>query len=221
MALRTVLSVVFATLLSGVTATERLVVAAGCFWSVELAYQRVPGVISTSVGYCGGIGDNPTYEQVSRGNTMHAEAVEIVYDEKVVSARTLIDLLWQIHDPTTLNRQGGDRGTQYRSHVWYTTDAQRAAFEASKAAYEATMSSFSGAIVTKLDSAQGRAVLEGGGLPPAISAEGRPGRDEGQPQANPVLRTARPDQEDGQGGDQEDPPQGGVVILVSNFLRPT
>ena len=153
MALRTVLSVVFATLFCGVTATERLVVAAGCFWSVELAYQRVPGVISTSVGYCGGIGDNPTYEQVSRGNTMHAEAVEIVYDEKVVSARTLIDLLWQIHDPTTLNRQGGDRGTQYRSHVWYTTDAQRAAFEASKSAYEATMSSFSGAIVTKLDSA--------------------------------------------------------------------
>lgn len=112
---------------------ERAIFAAGCFWSVELAYQRVPGVLRTSVGYAGGHTPTPTYRMVTTGRTGHAEAVEVVYDPSVVPFRRLVDLFWKIHDPTSLNRQGGDFGTQYRSAIWYEREEQRVDIETSLA----------------------------------------------------------------------------------------
>lgn len=91
--------------------------AAGCFWSVELAYQRTPGVVSTSVGYIGGHTPNPTYKQVVQQTTGHAEAVRVEFDESVVSYRDLLDIFFDIHDSTQLNRQGNDVGTSYRSLI--------------------------------------------------------------------------------------------------------
>ncbi|PVV03343.1 hypothetical protein BB560_002185 [Smittium megazygosporum] len=98
--------------------------AAGCFWSVELLYQRIEGVLQTQVGYTGGNLDNPSYEQVCSGSTNHAEAVLLEYDPSVVSYAKLLDLFFKKHDPTTLNRQGGDVGTQYRSAIFYHSDTQ-------------------------------------------------------------------------------------------------
>lgn len=99
--------------------------AAGCFWSVELLYQREPGVLTTAVGYIGGHQESPTYKQVCTGATGHAEAVQLTYDPAVVSYSRLLDLFWHKHDPTTLNRQGGDHGTQYRSAIFYHTQEQK------------------------------------------------------------------------------------------------
>jgi len=101
--------------------------AAGCFWSVELIFQREPGVDDTIVGYTGGQVDHPTYEQVCSGKTGHAESVQITYDPKVVSYDRLLDIFFHKHDPTTKDRQGGDRGTQYRSAIFYHTPQQQAA----------------------------------------------------------------------------------------------
>ena len=109
----------------------KAVFAAGCFWSVELAFQRVHGVLSTSVGYAGGNTENPTYRDVTTGQTGHAEAVEVVYNPDALSFDKLMQLFWNIHDPTTLNRQGGDVGTQYRSAVWYNSRDQLEAIERS------------------------------------------------------------------------------------------
>ena len=105
------------------------VVAAGCFWGVELAYSRLPGVITTEVGYTGGKIANPTYQAVSRGDTMHAEAVRVTYDANVVSLPDLLDVFFDAHDPTTLNRQGGDVGTQYRSAIFFANEEERAIAE--------------------------------------------------------------------------------------------
>ena len=105
------------------------VVAAGCFWGVELAYSRLPGVITTEVGYTGGKIANPTYQAVSRGDTMHAEAVRVTYDANVVSLADLLDVFFDAHDPTTLNRQGGDVGTQYRSAIFFANEEERAIAE--------------------------------------------------------------------------------------------
>ena len=113
---------------------ERVLFAGGCFWSVELAFQRVPGVIRTAVGYAGGHTLSPvTYQAVVTGTTGHAETVEVVYDPQRVSFERLVDLFWQLHDPTSLNQQGGDAGTQYRSAIFYTSEGQRAAVAASLA----------------------------------------------------------------------------------------
>ena len=119
---------------------QRIIFAAGCFWSVELAYQRVPGVLRTSVVYAGGRTRAPVlYEQVTTGRTGHAEAVEVVYDDARVGTGALVDLFWELHDATSLNRQGGDVGTQYRSAIWYYSDEQEEAVRASRRKHEETL----------------------------------------------------------------------------------
>ncbi|HTJ79058.1 MAG TPA: peptide-methionine (S)-S-oxide reductase MsrA [Rariglobus sp.] len=113
------------------TKTESLVLGGGCFWCTEAAYELLPGVKAVVSGYAGGAVDNPTYEEVCSGNTGHAEVVRIDFDPAQVSLDTLLDYFWKIHDPTTLNRQGADAGTQYRSAIFYANDAQKKAAEAS------------------------------------------------------------------------------------------
>lgn len=115
------------------TNTESLVVSGGCFWCTEAAYELLPGVKAVVSGYTGGDVNNPTYEQVCGGDTGHAEVVRIDFDSEQVSLETLLDYFWKIHDPTTLNRQGADAGTQYRSAIFYADAAQRKAAESSLA----------------------------------------------------------------------------------------
>jgi len=105
---------------------ETATVAGGCFWCLEAVFLDLRGVESVASGYAGGHRPHPTYEQVCTGTTGHAEVVQIVFDPEVVSYRDLLDVFFTIHDPTTLNRQGGDIGTQYRSAVFYHSEAQRA-----------------------------------------------------------------------------------------------
>ena len=93
--------------------------AGGCFWGVEEAFLNVPGVVSTTVGYAGGTTDNPTYRQVCTGRTGHAEAIEIRYDPEVADYNQLLEVFWAVHDPTQVNRQGNDVGTQYRSVIFF------------------------------------------------------------------------------------------------------
>ena len=113
-------------------ALETLVLAAGCFWGVQLAFERLPGVASTEVGYIGGKTEAPTYGQVSRGNTGHAEAVRVTYDSTAISLESLLDVFFDCHDPTTLNRQGNDVGTQYRSALFYASDEERIAMSGAR-----------------------------------------------------------------------------------------
>ena len=106
--------------------------AAGCFWGVEAAFRQMEGVTATRVGYTGGDFKNPTYKDVCSGTTGHAEAVEVEYDPSRVTYEKLLEVFWENHDPTTLNRQGPDVGTQYRSAVFFLTPEQEAAAKASK-----------------------------------------------------------------------------------------
>ena len=105
----------------------------GCFWCTEAIFQRVDGVTSVASGYSGGERANPTYNQVSSGATGHAEVIQITYNPEVVSYEALLEIFWKTHDPTTLNRQGADVGTQYRSVVFYHSQAQKQAAESIKA----------------------------------------------------------------------------------------
>ncbi|MHC4739555.1 MAG: peptide-methionine (S)-S-oxide reductase MsrA [Planctomycetota bacterium] len=108
---------------------ETATFAAGCFWGVEAAFRQVPGVVSTSVGYTGGRTKNPTYRAVCSDKTGHAEAIQILYDPAKVSYEQLLQLFWDIHDPTTVNRQGPDIGSQYRSAIFYHNPNQRSLAE--------------------------------------------------------------------------------------------
>ena len=117
---------------------EKATFAAGCFWGVEEAFRHVDGVASTAVGYSGGHAPNPTYHDVCSGGTGHAECVQVEYDPARVSYEQLLDVFWENHDPTQLNRQGPDVGAQYRSAIFFHTPVQEAAARASKARLEAS-----------------------------------------------------------------------------------
>ena len=127
--------------------TETAVFGGGCYWCTEAIYQMLPGVKSVASGFAGGTKDSPTYEEVCTGTTGHAEVIQIEYDPAVISYEKLLDTFWQVHDPTTLNRQGNDVGTQYRSIILFRTDAEKAAAEKSKAAAQ---KSFKDPIVTQI-----------------------------------------------------------------------
>ncbi len=113
-------------------AAARATFAGGCFWGMEELVRAIPGVLDTTVGYTGGTTPNPTYEQVKRGNTGHAESLEVVYDPARVSYAALLEFFFRAHDPTTMNRQGNDIGSQYRSAIFYHDEAQRKAAEKMK-----------------------------------------------------------------------------------------
>lgn len=131
---------------------EKATFGAGCFWGVEAAFRQIPGVVSTAVGYVGGNLDHPTYEDVCTDRTGHAEVVEVEYDPAKVSYEELLKVFWQNHDPTTLNRQGPDVGTQYRSVIFYHTPQQQEAAQASKQAQE-NAKTFGRPIVTQIEPA--------------------------------------------------------------------
>ena len=115
---------------------EQAIVGMGCFWGAERVFWRAPGIYTTAVGYAGGFTPNPTYREVCSGETGHAEVVLAVFDPAETSYEEMLRLFWENHDPTQGMRQGNDAGTQYRSAIYWTTEAQRAAAEASKVMYQ-------------------------------------------------------------------------------------
>ncbi|MCO4291613.1 peptide-methionine (S)-S-oxide reductase MsrA [Solitalea sp. MAHUQ-68] len=129
--------------------TDTVTFGAGCFWCVEAVFQQLKGVKSVESGYSGGETDNPTYKEVCTGETGHAEVAQIVYDPKVISFPELLEAFWGSHDPTTLNRQGADQGTQYRSVIFYHDQEQKELAEKYKKELDAS-GAFRGPIVTEI-----------------------------------------------------------------------
>lgn len=129
-------------------APAQAVLGGGCFWCMEALFQKLPGVISVHSGFAGGTTKNPRYEQVSMGNTGHAEVIQITYDPKKISYDQLLDLFWRAHDPTTWNQQGGDLGPQYRSVIFTTSPEQQQLAETSRKNAQAY---FSKPIVTEIE----------------------------------------------------------------------
>ena len=118
--------------------TEIATFGAGCFWGIEAAFRRVPGVLDTAVGYSGGQLENPSYKDVCTDETGHAEVVQVTFDPAKIGYRQLLEVFWQIHDPTQINRQGPDSGTQYRTAIFFHSPEQEAVAKESKAALEAS-----------------------------------------------------------------------------------
>lgn len=130
--------------------------ATGCFWGAERRFWQMPGVVATSVGYMGGTQQNPTYEDVCTGSTGHAEMVKVSFDESKISYQRLLEEFWTMHDPTSLNRQGGDIGTQYRSVIYTTTPAQYVTAVSSRDVYQGVLSENNlDEIATEIISAEG------------------------------------------------------------------
>jgi len=117
---------------------EKALLAGGCFWGVEELLRKIPGVINTTVGYTGGQTENPTYPEVKKGTTGHAEAIEIEFDSEILTYERLLEAFFRMHDPTTPNRQGNDIGTQYRSAIFYFDESQKTTAEKSIRAAQAT-----------------------------------------------------------------------------------
>ena len=118
------------------TKRESAYFATGCFWGAERRFWKLEGVLGTSVGYMGGSKEDPSYEEVCTGTTNHAEVVEVVFDPSVISYERLLQEFWVMHDPTSMNRQGGDIGTQYRSEIFYTSPAQKNMAEQTRDRYQ-------------------------------------------------------------------------------------
>lgn len=131
---------------------EKAIFGAGCFWGVEATFRDVPGVLDVVSGYCGGHMENPSYEDVCTGRTGHAEVVEVTFDPDRVSYQKLLDTFWKCHNPTTLNRQGPDIGTQYRSVIFYNSPEQQKAAESAKESLN-NLGAFRSPIVTEVTAA--------------------------------------------------------------------
>lgn len=127
--------------------TDKAIFAAGCFWHIQILFHKTAGVTTTNVGYTGGHQENPTYRQVCHGDTGHAEAVLVEYDPNEISYQQLLQIFWDCHDPTTMNRQGPDIGSQYRSAIFYTNEEQQQLATASK---EEISAKHSNPIVTEI-----------------------------------------------------------------------
>ena len=126
---------------------EIAVLALGCFWGPEIKFSKIGGIIKTEVGYCGGNSSTTTYEEVCTGNTNHAEVVKLDFDEKIITYEKILKTFFQIHDPTTLNSQGPDFGTQYRSEIFYLNDNQK---KIAEKVLSDTNERLSGKVVTKI-----------------------------------------------------------------------
>ncbi len=135
--------------MNGETRTRKAAFAAGCFWGVEAEFRKIPGVIDAQVGYMGGTVDNPNYQLVCGGRTGHAEAVELTFDPEMVSYEQLLEAFWGMHNPTQLNRQGVDVGSQYRSAIFYYDEAQHSSALGSMAK-QTSSGRFSKPIVTQV-----------------------------------------------------------------------
>ena len=126
---------------------EIAILAAGCFWSPEIKFSKLNGVLKTEVGYCGGDNSKTSYKEVCTGKTNHAEVVKIEFDDKVITYEQFLDFFFEIHDPTTLNQQGYDIGTQYRSEIFYTNENQK---EIAQKVLDRANNKYNGKIVTNI-----------------------------------------------------------------------
>ncbi len=136
---------------------EIAVLALGCFWGPEIRFSKIEGIIKTEVGYCGGENPKVTYKEVCTGNTNHAEVVKLDFDEKIITYEKILKIFFQIHDPTTLNSQGPDFGTQYRSEIFYLNENQK---KIAKKVLNKINKELSGKVVTKISLVKNYCIAE-------------------------------------------------------------